>query len=144
MNRQQVVELEGVGAGGELDRGFHRGDVADHLDRDAIVRVSSERDRGLGSGEATSSGLETLDLGRSDRLSAQQEARKTFGAHMSGARVVQRADGFLSVGDVGGDIGRHRQVPTGKRVGEVRAVEAAASITPTHPLELCVPVLPQV
>jgi len=63
---------------------------------------------------------------------------------MRRARVVERANRSFGVGDVGGDVGGDRQVPVGKWVGEVRVVVTTASISPTHPLEVRVPALPQV
>ena len=144
MHQEQVVEFEGVGTGGEFERGFHGRDVADHLHCDAIAGVTAERESGFGSGESASRRREAFDLGRSDRLGPEQEPGEAFEAHVSGARIVQRSDDCLCVGDVRGDVGGDREIPPGQRVGEVRVVEAASSIPSTHPLELCVPALPQV
>jgi hypothetical protein len=133
------VEGDGVGADPQRDGLLHAADVREHLDRDLVVDRAVLVEQQLRLDDAPRSGVEALDLRRSDRLGPQKKAREAFEADVACVRRVQPADRCLSVGDVGGDVGWQPWIPADERVWQVRVVGATAPVAPGWTVEAGLP-----
>ena len=96
MDRAQVVDRQPPRDARLLDGELHRVDVGEHVDRLGAEPGALVAAR-LGAREGPGVRLEALDLGRRDRLGAEQQAGE--GVERARGRGVQRADRALGVGD---------------------------------------------
>jgi len=139
---EEVVECNRARRRAQLDCGLHRSDVGEDLDGDLIGGVAALGEHDLGIEQSARPGLQALDLRGGDRLGAQHEPCQPFQADMRCCGCVQPPDGGFGIAEVGDEVGRKFEIPTGEPIGEVSVVIAAPTVAAAHSVERGGPAVP--